>query len=453
VKSLPYGLKGFGLFCSLLGLKLHGYEREILADYFAGTAIETVCIIPKKNGKSTLLAALALYHILMVRNAKCLIGASSRDQATLIFWQAEQMVNDGDLAQVFDVKGGYRHIRCGSSTLRVLAGDAATADGAGPTLALVDELHRHRNGDLYGVLRDGLTTGQMVTISTAGETLDSPLGLLRDAAYELANPVRKGAHRIMRSSDGAFVMHEWALAPGEDYEDPKTVKRANPAPWITIPILRRQRDSPTMTLGQWLRFRCGIWTEGEEPPIPPQLWDDLRGVFTVSIEEPVWVGVVLGRDRKETAIALVQERDGSFFTQVDILAEATYADVEARVREFWETFDVKGVVYTSKGFQRSADLLEAEGLQMIELPQSDQRMTEASATFWKLLEEGKLHHDGDKDLRAHVMSARTKETEKGWRFVMDPHSGRPVSALFALVATCHVALSSEPEAFAMIEWV
>ena len=38
----------------------------------------------------------------------------------------------------------------------MLAADEATADGVIPTLALVDELHRHRSAGLYGVFRDGL---------------------------------------------------------------------------------------------------------------------------------------------------------------------------------------------------------------------------------------------------------------------------------------------------------
>ena len=48
--------------------------------------------------------------------------------------------------------------------IRVLAADVDTADGVIPTLALVDELHRHASAGLYGVFRDGLgpRDGQMV---------------------------------------------------------------------------------------------------------------------------------------------------------------------------------------------------------------------------------------------------------------------------------------------------
>jgi len=57
---------------------------------------------------------------------------------------------------LYEVKTGYREIRYQDGRMRVLAADAATGDGVIPTLALVDELHRHRSMDLYGVLADGL---------------------------------------------------------------------------------------------------------------------------------------------------------------------------------------------------------------------------------------------------------------------------------------------------------
>jgi phage terminase large subunit-like protein len=59
--------------------------------------------------------------------------------------------------------------------LRVMASDVDTADGVIPTLAIVDELHRHKSTDLMGVFRDGLgpREGQMITITTAGDDSES----------------------------------------------------------------------------------------------------------------------------------------------------------------------------------------------------------------------------------------------------------------------------------------
>jgi Phage Terminase len=169
--------------------KIQPYQRLMLADYFAG-ATETVIVIPKKNGKTTLLSALALYHLWREPDAECVIVAASRDQARILFKQAAGLVLRSELAPKFDVKGGYGEIRLAGEKMggriRVLAADSATADGVIPTLALVDELRRHPSAELYGVFRDGLgpRDGQMLTISTAGATFASPLGRLRAKAHD-----------------------------------------------------------------------------------------------------------------------------------------------------------------------------------------------------------------------------------------------------------------------------
>jgi Phage Terminase len=112
----------------------------------------------------------------------------------------------------------------------VLASDEDTADGVIPTLAIVDELHRHKSSALYGVFRDGLgRKGRMITISTAGDDEESPLGLMREKAYQL-EVKRDGAYRFARSPDGGYVMHEWALEPGQDLRDLELVKTGQPRP-------------------------------------------------------------------------------------------------------------------------------------------------------------------------------------------------------------------------------
>ena len=103
-----------------------------------------------------------------------MVGASSRDQATILYDAAVGFVRRSEaLRDRMVTKRGYREIRSlrDAGRIRVLAADVDHADGVIPTLALVDELHRHKSTELYGVFRDGLgpRRGQMVTISTAGD--------------------------------------------------------------------------------------------------------------------------------------------------------------------------------------------------------------------------------------------------------------------------------------------
>jgi phage terminase large subunit-like protein len=336
-----------------------------------------------------------------------------------------------------------------------MASGADTGDGIIPTLALVDELHRHPSGELYGVFRFKIVKrqGQMVTISTAGAAEASPLGQLRRAAYELPIFQRHEAakHTVARSADGAFVMHEWCLADSDDPHDMALVAKANPASWKTKTELRSLASSPSMTPWEWLRFACGVWTEGEEPAIDPSTWDAL-GDLTLEIADgsEVWVGVDIGTFGEPSAIAIIRSDQGEIWAKVQLLdpignTRVPLQRVEATLRELSDRFQVRAIAYDSRSFQRSADMLEADGLPMVEFPQSEERLMLASGTFFKLVEEGRLHHDGDPALRAHVLGARVKDTERGWRFRKDS-SNRPTDALFALAVACHVALTQPPDA-------
>lgn len=91
--SLPQGeqpaqLEFFEEFCGRLKLEdgspfvLYPEQKVMLTDYFGG-AEETLILIPKKNGKTTLLAALGLFHLTVTADAACFIGAASRDQASI----------------------------------------------------------------------------------------------------------------------------------------------------------------------------------------------------------------------------------------------------------------------------------------------------------------------------------------------------------------------------------
>jgi phage terminase large subunit-like protein len=217
-------LDEFAEFCSELTLDsgeamvLEPFQRQILTDYFDG-ARETLVLLPKKNGKTCLLAALALYHLLSEPEAACYVAAASREQASLLYSAACGFVARSEaLRKQVIVRKGYREMWTadGTGKLRVLAADVDTADGVLGTLCLVDELHRHKSPELYGVLADSLgpRQGQMVTISTAGDDEGSPLGKLRSEAYAQPGLKRDGAYRYVRTDD--FAMHEWALDADDD---------------------------------------------------------------------------------------------------------------------------------------------------------------------------------------------------------------------------------------------
>src|SRR6266540_3636812 len=90
-------LSDFERFCAELTLedgsrmRLYPFQKLIVRDLLQGTT-ETLALLPKKNGKSTLSSALALYHLVVTQDAECIIVAAARDQAAIILRQASGFI-------------------------------------------------------------------------------------------------------------------------------------------------------------------------------------------------------------------------------------------------------------------------------------------------------------------------------------------------------------------------
>lgn len=458
-------LDGFEHFCLALQLEngkplaLFRQQKLMLGDYFDG-ARETLILIPKKNGKTTLLAALALYHLLTTRDAACVVGASSRDQASILYEQGTGLIERSGLSGLFAAQKGYRRIdaRWDRGRIRVLAADENTADGVIPTLALVDELHRHKSDGLYGVFRDGLgpREGQMITISTAGDDEESPLGKLRARAYTLPGMVRSGAYRHVRTED--FAMHEWALEDDDDRDNLAVVAGANPAPWQTEKALAIRHGSPSMTPWQWARFACGVWMFGEQGAFSEREWkaceDPLAAILPGATG--VLIGVDLGWKWDTTAIVpvwtasddrfvvageqiIVPPRDGSM---------TPYSSIWTAIAALAERFDRPTFVIDPEAggeqlSQQIANELEAD---VVEHSQKPAPMALAAQRLSDAISSGRLRHTGNAELSRHVLAAAPKSVGEGWRMVKPKRSGAYIDAAVALgmavsIATAPVAVA------------
>lgn len=436
-------------------MRLHEYERRMLADLFDGRR-ETVILIPKKNGKSTLLGALALFHLCTMPDAECVIAAASRDQAQIMLRQAQGFIRRSEGLQK-RLRVNQREIshKTLGGRIRVLASDVDTADGVIPTLALVDELHRHKSADLYGVFRDGLgpRDGKMVTISTAGDDHTSPLGVLRSTAYAQPGMVREGAYRYVATP--SFVMHEWALEPEDDRSNLELVKQANPAPWMTLDALRERRESPSMTDWQWARFACGVWIAGEDAAISDRDWRACADFTKAKIPAGA-MGVHVGIDlawRWDTAafVPEYQNEDGQYVVGKPVVIYPPRDGTAIQEEELWAPIadfakrwpQATFVLDPNAGGEAFAQRIanELQTCRVATHPQQPSTMALASQRLAEAIGDKKLVHPDDSELNAHVLASAPRAVGEGWRFVKQKQKAMPIDACIAL-AMAHSTLVS-----------
>lgn len=441
------------------------FQLDIVDEVMRGYR-EVLAVLPTGNAKTTLCGGIALYVCQFKPGAMVPIGAAAKDQAGVMYDQAEGfVVRSRGLSARFKPQPGYKRIvGPAGSLIKVYSASEDTGDGIIPDLAFIDEYHRHKSDGLRATWRDKLTKrgGQMLTISTAGDDDENPLEQLRAEARKLPN-VQKGRtrrHLITRTDDLSFVMHEHALLPGDDSADLALVKQANPLEQVTIEELRMRRDSPSTRPWQWERFTCNRPVKGEDTAIQPGDWDALKDESVdIPDGEDVTVGLDLAfrtRDGGDTT-ALVPvwlNAEGRFVVadpQVFVPPEGGTLDAQDVVDallEMAERWRIRVVYDPNAGGHQMAQQMEREhGLDFIEHSQKNTPMALASVRLAEAIRTGSLVHDGDPRLRAHALNAIDRPLGgEMWRYDRPKRGARrPIDALTALLMA-HSVMVAELEA-------
>lgn len=392
------------------------FQLDFVKELFDGCE-EAWLIIPEGNGKTTLMSGFELYHGDYTPSAKVVVGASSRDQCKILHDQAAGFVRRSPgLNKRFRVFDGYRRIDClgTDGQIQVFAADDRTGDGVIPTLALLDELHRHRDLRLYRTWRGKLAKrgGQLGAISTAGEP-DSEFEIIRQGLLVEAESIkRKGA--FTRAQSGRLVLHDYAVPAAGDIDDFAQVKAANPLASITVNGLREKRASPTMTKNHWRRFVCNQAVRVNVSSIDEAEWDSCSTSERIPAGESVQVGVDLGWKWDTTAIVPLSFRSKTdrLFGVPTILTpprDGTSlhpSKVQSALRRLHERNPISTVVLDpSAGGEQLAAWLEDElGVVVVSHSQTKAPMSLAYERFMEAFRQGWLRHPGDKEFTRHVLN-------------------------------------------------
>ena len=117
---------------------------------------------------------------------------------------------------------------------------------------------------------------------------------------------------------------------------------------------------------------------------------------------------------------------------------------EDAIMAMCDRYTVLGVHAPRAGFMRSAEMLEARGVPIVEAPQTPIRMVEWSGTLNRLLRSGTLLHDGDPQTRNQMLAAVVKTTETGERY-LPSDTARAVVAVAGAVHAATAIPAPAPE--------
>lgn len=387
--------------------------------------------IPRKNGKSELAAGIALKLALAdgEHSAEVYSAAADREQAAIVYDVAAQMVRQHPTLRARTrITDSRRNIAVPktASKYRVVSADGGRQHGLNPSGVIFDEVHTQRRRALWDAMTMGSDTRvQPLTfaITTAGVPDDAPVWW---DLHEYARQVREGIFK-----DDSFLSVHFGAEPGDDYDDPKVWKKANPAlgTFLDLEKFRANWQRAKRIPGEWnewLRYRLNVPTQQADRWLSIAQWDgcgELTNWDALS-RSRCFAGLDLSTRRDITALVLAfPGEDGKirirpFFWLPeanlpsrlqpwvrDGLIELTpgnavdFAFVRSRINELAKQYQIESIGFDPWNCAQLATELGGDGMNMIEWRFGLRTMSGPSKEFESAVAEGSLRHDCNPVLR------------------------------------------------------
>lgn len=442
--------------------------------------------VPKKNGKTELIAALGLYFLVGdgENTPKVVCAASTRGQAGLLFEAATIMVEESaysrnglagraTLAQFCEVMASSIVCPSNRGEMFITSGDAGSNDGGNLSAVLLDEIHEWKATKAvrtWTTLTGGITgrrQGIIIQITTAG-SLDDP-----DAKWLNEYKLGDGHPRnvpVLVDDDYLWTWYEYEgerdasgnLLPF-DHRDPAVWAAANPS-WEDegmADVLRATLTSlvKRRTRNQFLRYHLNLATLSDESWLEDGQWPSCRVPFQeLPLGHTVWAALDGSRKHDTTTLTWggwvrYKGRD-RFLVRARIWAppvvdgkrvkgwRVPQAEVENAIRTLMKDYELRHCAYDPYAFERNAQTLEDEGIPMLEFPQHPARTSAATATLHEMIRNAEIAHEGAPDLAHHVEGAATVIVDANAETyrLSKKKSGGPIDGAVSLAMLVQVAV-------------
>ena len=398
-------------------------------------------MLPRGQGKSTLVAALGLYDLFLGQEgASVVVAATDERQARIVFGIAVRMTELSDeLGSRCQVLKDHIRIPERGATFQCLPAEPKRLEGLDATLFLLDEAGVISR-DVYEVLT--LAQGKrerstLLAIGTPGpDPYNSVLNDLRTYAAE-------------HPEDRSLVWREFSAAGFEDHpvDCRHCWELSNPALGdylhedalvALLPPKTREATYRRARLCQYAKDTGGRW-------LPSGAWDACRTDDRIRPGADVVLGFDGSYRDDSTALVVGTVSPTPLFDVVKVWSappgdddwRVPIADVEQTIRDACKRWRVVEIVCDPYRWARTMQVLDAEGLPVVEFAWQPKRITPATTDLYRAILGREISHTGHPVLKQHMEGAVIVSDGNGSRIAKEGrHSKNKIDAAAALLM-CH----------------
>lgn len=429
--------------------------------------------VARKNGKSSLCAALGLFLLLADGQAKpeVICAAASRDQARLIFTAATEYVESSPILKK-QCRVYRNEIRAkNGGILRTISAEARTSHGLNPSAILIDEFHAQAGREFFDVLATSLGARPnplLVLITTAGVEQTTICKEIWDYALQ----VRNGA-----VEDDAFYPAIFASDPAADPFDEMNWYAANPNLGISLSMdymrdaAKRAKQEPG-ALSAFLTLHLNIWTSQREKWLSLTDWDAcFTSDYPMLEKGECFGGLDLASMHDLASFCLVFPCEGKFYTKTHfwipedrmidrIRKDKVPYDKWARegwvsttpgnvidfrtiltdIRELATKYKIREIAYDRFGATQIVNELTDAGMTVISFGQGFVSMASPTSELSRLIATREIRHDGNPCLRWNADNVVIEKDAAGNLKISKGKARQKVDGMVSLVMALDRAL-------------
>ena len=474
----PIVLEPFQIF---LIVAIYGFRNK--KDRNKRMVSDVIVYIPRKAGKSTLTAVIALYELACGEaGAEVFTLATNREQATIVFDAAKGFIDNmpKEFSNLFNQsKYEIKKVGDAQSMFKALSRDTKkTGDGKNPSCVIIDEAAQIVDRNSIEVLHSGMVARQnplRIYITTASFTKETKF-------YEDMAMYQSMLYGEATDNPKWFGLL-YGLDPQDDWRDPANWAKANPMHGISVfeeAIAQRAEEAKfkPAALNEFLCKTLNIFVSANTAWLDRAYWDDKKALIVEQDRKPeaVFIGFDLAATRDLNAVCTLKrfgeldyEAHWQFFLPeeglthvpkhyMDIfrvaiasgilkLTEGNTMDdreISEYIKQQCSLYDVKEVGYDAYNAASLVARLHDDGIPVKKVGQGMATLSNPSKYIEKLILNYQIKHDGNPFVGWQLGNCEVYEDVNGNIKVRKNEADKSakVDGVIALIIAAHCSLDN-----------